>query len=46
MILNSKIPDGPLEKKWENYKKTAKNLDFMQAAKFRDEIKAIQEKLS
>lgn len=24
MILNSKIPDGPLEKKWENYKKTAK----------------------
>ncbi len=24
MILNSKIPEGPLEKKWENYKKTAK----------------------
>jgi len=24
MILNSKIPKGPLEKKWENYKKTAK----------------------
>ncbi|WP_312418551.1 fumarate reductase/succinate dehydrogenase flavoprotein subunit [Epilithonimonas sp.] len=24
MILDSKIPEGPLEKKWENYKKTAK----------------------
>ncbi len=24
MILNSKIPEGPLEQKWENYKKTAK----------------------
>lgn len=24
MVLNSKIPEGPLEKKWENYKKTAK----------------------
>lgn len=24
MVLDSKIPDGPLEKKWENYKKTAK----------------------
>ncbi|CAA7389963.1 fumarate reductase/succinate dehydrogenase flavoprotein subunit [Chryseobacterium fistulae] len=24
MILNSKIPEGPLEEKWENYKKTAK----------------------
>lgn len=24
MNLNSKIPEGPLEKKWENYKKTAK----------------------
>lgn len=24
MILDSKIPEGPLEQKWENYKKTAK----------------------
>lgn len=24
MVLDSKIPEGPLEKKWENYKKTAK----------------------
>lgn len=24
MILNSKIPEGPLEQKWKNYKKTAK----------------------
>ncbi len=24
MILNSKIPEGPLERKWENYKKKAK----------------------
>ena len=24
MILNSKIPEGPLEQKWENYKKTDK----------------------
>ncbi|WP_448606878.1 fumarate reductase/succinate dehydrogenase flavoprotein subunit [Paenimyroides ceti] len=24
MNLNAKIPEGPLEKKWENYKKTAK----------------------
>ncbi|MDY0932743.1 fumarate reductase/succinate dehydrogenase flavoprotein subunit [Chryseobacterium sp. CFBP8996] len=24
MILNSKIPEGPLEQKWGNYKKTAK----------------------
>lgn len=24
MELNARIPDGPLEQKWENYKKNAK----------------------
>jgi hypothetical protein len=26
MILDSKIPQGPLEHKWENYKKKASSL--------------------
>jgi excinuclease ABC subunit B len=35
-----------IREKRKAMEKTAKNLDFMQAAKFRDEIKALQEKLS
>jgi len=35
-----------IREKRKAMEKAAKNLDFMQAAKFRDEIKALQEKLS
>ena len=43
--LNLSIPQKKIREARKAMEKAAKDLDFMQAAKFRDEIKMLQERI-